>query len=88
MATIKSEDFLFITGRTRSLERGLLGRERLERMAARQGYPQLALNQLLPDGQLAPLFPVEVVHKLAEAIGPVEDAAIKAAEQEAEHGQS
>ncbi len=32
MAKIKSEDFLFITGRIRSLERGLLGRERLERM--------------------------------------------------------
>lgn len=62
-------------------------RERLERMAERQGYPQLALNQLLPDGQLAPLFPVEVIHKLAEAVGPAADAAIKAAE-EAEHGQS
>ena len=32
MAKIKSEDFLHITGRIRSLERGLLGRERLERM--------------------------------------------------------
>ena len=32
MAKIKSEDFLFTTGRIRSLERGLLGRERIERM--------------------------------------------------------
>ena len=65
-----------------------VSRARLERMAERQGYPQLALNQLLPDGQLAPLFPVEVVHRLAEAVGTAADATIKAVEQEAEHGQS
>ena len=32
MAKIKGEDFLFTTGRIRSLERELLGRERMERM--------------------------------------------------------
>ena len=32
MAKIRNEDFLFTTGRIRSLERELLGRERIERM--------------------------------------------------------
>ena len=32
MAKIRNEDFLFTTGRIRSLERELLGRERMERM--------------------------------------------------------